>query len=88
MKASTVFDCNILQLPRIYNPAGSITAVNNNKELPFSVERIYYLFDVPGGEARGGHAHKNLYQLIVVIVLGDGFHRSTVHAQPGQVSWN
>jgi len=85
MKASTVFDCNILQLPRIYSPAGSITAVNSNKELPFSVERIYYLFDVPGGEARGGHAHKKLCQLIVAasgsfdIIVDDGNVRRTFH---------
>ena len=85
MKATTVFDCNILQLPRIYNTAGSITAVNNNKELPFSVERIYYLFDVPGGEARGGHAHKDLYQLIVAasgsfdIIVDDGNVKRTFH---------
>ncbi len=85
MKASTVFDCNILQLPRIYNPAGNITAINNNKEIPFTVERIYYLFDVPGGESRGGHAHRNLQQLIVAasgsfdIILDDGHVKRTIH---------
>lgn len=83
--ASTVFDCNILQLPRIYNPAGNITAINNNKEIPFTVERIYYLFDVPGGESRGGHAHRNLQQLIVAasgsfdIILDDGHVKRTIH---------
>lgn len=65
MNSSTVFDCRLIDLPRIYNPAGNITAVNNNKEIPFAVKRVYYLYDVPGGEARGGHAHKQLQQLIV-----------------------
>jgi hypothetical protein len=85
MRTSTVFDCNILQLPRIYNPAGSITAVNNNKELPFSVQRVYYLFDVPGGEGRGGHAHRELQQLIIAasgsfdIIIDDGNVKRTFH---------
>ncbi len=85
MKATTVFDCNILQLPRVFNPAGSITAVNNSKEVPFNIERVYYLFDVPGGEARGGHAHKNLQQLIVAasgsfdIIIDDGNVKRTFH---------
>lgn len=85
MKATTVFDCNILQLPRVFNPAGNITAVNNNKEIPFNIERVYYLFDVPGGEARGGHAHKNLQQLIVAasgsfdIIIDDGNVKRTFH---------
>jgi hypothetical protein len=85
MKSTTVFDCNILQLPRIYNPAGSITAVNNGKELPFDIKRIYYLFDVPGGEARGGHAHKELCQLIVAasgsfdIIIDDSHVKRTFH---------
>lgn len=85
MKATTVFDCNMLQLPRMYNPAGSITAVNNSKEVPFDIKRIYYLFDVPGGEARGGHAHKDLQQLIVAasgsfdIIVDDGNVKRTFH---------
>lgn len=85
MKATTVFDCNILHLPRIYNPAGSITAVNNSQEVPFNIKRIYYLFDVPGGEARGGHAHKELQQLIVAasgsfdIIVDDGNVKRTFH---------
>ena len=85
MKATTVFDCNILQLPRIYNPAGNITAINNKKEVPFNIERIYYLFDVPGGEGRGGHAHRQLQQLIMAasgsfdIIIDDGKVRRTFH---------
>lgn len=85
MNNSTVFDCNILQLPRIYNPAGNITAINNRREIPFDIQRIYYLFDVPGGEARGGHAHRHLQQLIVAasgsfdIIINDGKVKRTFH---------
>ena len=85
MNRTTVFDSTILQLPRIYNPAGSITVINNKQEIPFDIKRIYYLFDVPGGEARGGHAHKELQQLIVAasgsfdIIINDGNVKRTFH---------
>lgn len=67
-----------MQLPRVYNPSGNITAVNTGQEIPFEIQRVYYLYDVPGGEARGGHAHKDLQQFIVAasgsfdIILNDG----------------
>lgn len=85
MNKTTVFDCTILQLPQVYNPAGSITAINNLQEIPFETKRVYYLFDVPGGEARGGHAHKDLQQLIVAasgsfdIIINDGNVKRTFH---------
>jgi hypothetical protein len=64
-KNSLVYDATIIQLPRIFAQQGNITAINNEKEIPFAIKRIYYLYDVPGGESRGGHAHKKLMQLIV-----------------------
>lgn len=85
MKKSTVFDCTIVQLPRIYSSVGSITSVNNLSEIPFQVKRVYYLYDVPGGEARGGHAHKALQQFIIAasgsfdIIIDDGMVKRTFH---------
>lgn len=78
MRTTTVFDCSLMQLPRVYSPSGNITAVNTGQEIPFDIQRVYYLYDVPGGEARGGHAHKDLQQFIVAasgsfdIILNDG----------------
>lgn len=78
MKDTTVFNCTIVELNKIKNRAGNITIVENLKDIPFSIERIYYLYDVPSDEERGGHAHKELYQLIVAasgsftITLDDG----------------
>jgi uncharacterized RmlC-like cupin family protein len=80
----TVYDCNLIKLPKVNNPAGNITAVNNKQEVPFQIKRVYYLYDIPGGEARGAHAHKKLEQLIVAasgsfdIILSDGRIKRTV----------
>ncbi len=77
-KNFTIGDCQVIELPKIHNRAGNITALNNNKEIPFEIKRVYYLYDVPGGEERGGHAHYNLYQYIIAasgsfdVILDDG----------------
>ena len=65
---TTVDDCRIVPLPRVRRPQGSITAVEGGRDVPFAVERVYYLYDVPGGESRGGHAHRALQQLIVSVM--------------------
>lgn len=84
MNNSSVYDCHILQLNKIHNPAGNITIVEGQNNIPFHIERVYYLYDIPGGEARGGHAHKNLYQLIVAasgcfdVLLNDGKNKKIV----------
>lgn len=79
MKSSSVFDCSIIELSRHHSDRkGDISVVENGKTLPFDVKRVYYLYDVPGGESRGGHAHKDLSQLIVAasgsfsVTLDDG----------------
>ncbi|RYE53595.1 MAG: WxcM-like domain-containing protein [Sphingobacteriales bacterium] len=85
MNSSTVFHCNVLELPKIQNPAGNITAINNLLEVPFEIRRIYYLYDVPGGESRGGHGHRALHQLIVAaggsfdVIVDDGHVKRTIH---------
>lgn len=80
----TVFDCAILELPRINNRAGNITAIQNNQEIPFDIKRIFYLYDIPGGESRGAHAHKECHQFLVAasgsfeVQLDDGKIKKTV----------
>jgi hypothetical protein len=64
---SSVKDCQLLQLPRIQSGNGCITSINNSREVPFEVRRVYYLYDIPAGAERGGHAHLSLYQLIVSV---------------------
>lgn len=84
MKRNSVYDCVILPLNKIHNRAGNITIVEGNKNVPFDVKRIYYLYDIPGGEDRGGHAHKELRQLIVAasgsfnVLLDDGINKKIV----------
>ena len=81
---NSVYDCVILPLSKIHNRAGNITIVEGKKNIPFDVRRIYYLYDIPGGEDRGGHAHKELYQLIVAasgsfnVLLNDGQNKKIV----------
>ena len=79
MKKYNVFDCSIIELDRHHSDRkGNITVVQNGETLPFDVKRVYYLYDVPGGESRGSHAHKNLHQLIIAssgsfrVTLDDG----------------
>lgn len=65
---STVYECNIIELDKHHSDRkGNLSVVENARTVPFNVKRVYYLYDVPGGESRGGHAHKNLYQLIVAV---------------------
>lgn len=78
MKANSVYDCTIIELDKHHHEKGNITVVENNKTIPFDIKRTYYLYDVPGGEARGGHAHQKLSQLIIAasgsftVTLDDG----------------
>lgn len=85
----TVNDCPLLDLPRISDRKGSITPIYGREHVPFEIKRVFFLYDVPGGEDRGGHAHQNLQQLIVSVmgafdvVLDDGRERKTVRLDRG-----
>lgn len=78
MKNSSVYECTMIELDKHHHEKGNITVVENNVTIPFDVKRTYYLYDVPGGESRGGHAHRELKQLIVAasgsftVTLDDG----------------
>lgn len=77
--------CHIIELPKISEPRGNLTFVESNRHISFAIQRVYYLYDVPGGAERGGHAHKALHQLIIAmsgsfdIHLDDGHSKKTVH---------
>jgi len=81
----SINDCTLNDLPRINDPRGNLTFVEGGRHIPFDIRRIYYLYDVPGGAERGGHAHKQLYQLIIAISgsfdihLDDGVSKKTIH---------
>jgi dTDP-4-dehydrorhamnose 3,5-epimerase-like enzyme len=78
-------DCKLIDLPRINDPRGNLTFIEGARHVPFEIKRVYYLYDVPGGAERGGHAHKNLHQLIIAmsgsfdVVLDDGAHQKRFH---------
>ena len=78
-------DCRIIELPKINEPRGNLSFVESNNHIPFTIERVYYVYDVPGGADRGGHAHKNLHQLIIAmsgsfdITLDDGKNKKKFH---------
>jgi hypothetical protein len=85
MKMPSVFDCSVIELPKIqHERAGNITPIENNIEVPFEIKRIFYIYDIPGGEDRGAHAHKECHQFLIAasgsfeIELDDGKIKRTV----------
>lgn len=77
-------NCKIIDLPKISDPRGNLTFAEQFRNVPFDIKRVYWTYDVPGGESRGGHAHKELQQLLVAmsgsfkVVLDNGVERKEV----------
>jgi len=84
-KKPTISDCRLILLPKIADPRGNLTFVEGGRHVPFDFERVYYLYDVPGGAERGGHAHKSLHQFIIAmsgsfdVILDDGTDKKRFH---------
>lgn len=80
----SVFDCSVIELPKISDRRGNLTPVYSDENIPFEIKRVFYLYDIPGGESRGAHAHKRCHQFLVAasgsfeVVLDDGKNKKTV----------
>jgi hypothetical protein len=84
MKNYSVFDCNIIHLPKINSRQGNISPIENNINIPFKIKRVYYLYDIPGGESRGVHGHNELESVIIAlsgsfdVTIDDGENKKTI----------
>lgn len=80
-----ISNCRMIELPKIHEPRGNLTFVEGGIHIPFDIARVYYLYDVPGGAERGGHAHKGLHQLIIAmsgsfdVIVDDGKEKKRIH---------
>jgi hypothetical protein len=85
MATDILSKCTLIELPKITDPRGNLTFIEGGRHIPFDIQRVYYLYDVPGGAERGGHAHKALHQLIIAmsgsfdVVLDDGIDKKRIH---------
>ena len=76
--SATVADCRIIELPRIIDPRGNLTFLEGQRHVPFEIRRVYWIYDVPGGEVRGGHAYRQLDEVVISlsgsfdVVIDDG----------------
>ncbi len=101
MIMASITDCSLLKLPKIKYRAGNITALEGLKDIPFEMKRLFYVYDIPGGVVRGGHAHHQCHQLIIAasgsfdVQIDDGKNKKTfnlnrpyfaLHVVPGV--WN
>jgi len=80
----SVSECRIIELPKITDPRGNLTFIEQNRHVPFEIKRVYYLYDVPGGGERGGHAHRALHEFLIAmsgsfdVILDDGSERTRI----------
>ena len=78
-------ECRIIDLPKIADPRGNLTFVETGRHVPYEIKRVYYLYDVPGGAERGGHAHRGLHEFIIAmsgsfdVILDDGAQKKRFH---------
>ena len=86
---TSINDCKIIQFPKIADRRGNLSFIESQRHIDFPIKRVYYLYDVPGGALRGGHAHKKLYQFIIAISgsfnidIDDGENKKTVQLNHG-----
>ncbi|HML05234.1 MAG TPA: FdtA/QdtA family cupin domain-containing protein [Methanobacterium sp.] len=84
-KKPQISKCKLVYLPKVEDVRGNLTFIESNEHVPFPIQRVYYLYDIPGGESRGGHAHKDLEQFIIAangsfdVVLDDGHNKERYH---------
>jgi WxcM-like, C-terminal len=77
----SIHDCRLIDLPKIHDPRGNLTFIESGRHVPFEIERAFWIYDVPGGSARGGHAYRTTHEFIVAlsgcfeVMLDDGSHR-------------
>jgi acetyltransferase-like isoleucine patch superfamily enzyme len=82
---ASIKDCKIIELPKISDPRGNLTFIENQRHVPFQIQRVYYLYDVPGGATRAGHAHKTMQQFLIAmsgsfdVIVDDGEEKSSFH---------
>lgn len=82
-KCTMIEKCKIIDFPKIMDSRGNLSFIEENKQIPFKIKRVYYLYDVPSGATRGGHAHKRLEQIVIAlsgsfdVVLDDGYNRKS-----------
>jgi len=78
-------DCHRIDFPKIHDPRGNLTFIENERHVPFEIKRVYYLYDIPGGVVRAGHAHRELHQVLIAlsgsfdVLLDDGKQKEQVH---------
>jgi dTDP-4-dehydrorhamnose 3,5-epimerase-like enzyme len=83
-KSTVLNDCKIVDFPKVNDYRGNLSFIEGNHQIPFQIKRVYYLYDVPCGATRGGHAHRTLYQVIIAlsgsfdVIIDDGLRKRSI----------